>query len=83
MYLAVVVQLLSYTQLFATPWAAVHQAFLSFTILRILLKLMTIELVMLSNHLIPCHHLLPLSTILQCKKYRQFCVSLYIFKIAV
>ena len=54
MHLAVVVQLLSYTQLFATPWAAVHQAFLSFTILRILLKLMTIELVMLSNHLILC-----------------------------
>ena len=63
MYLAVVVQLLSYTQLFATPWAAVHQAFLSFTILRILLKLMTIELVMPSNYLILCRPLLLLPSI--------------------
>ena len=50
----VVVQLLSCVQLFATPWTAAHQAFLSFTISCILLKLMLIELVMPSNHLILC-----------------------------
>ena len=44
-----VVQLLSCAQLFATPWAAAPQASLSFTVSRSLLKLMSIELVMLSN----------------------------------
>ena len=48
----VVVQSLSRIQLFATPWTAAHQASLSFTISLSLLKLMSIELVMLSNHLI-------------------------------
>ena len=56
-----VVQSLSRVQLFATPWTAVHQVSLSFTIPQSLLKLMSIELVMLSNHLILCHHLLLLS----------------------
>ena len=46
------VQLLSRVQLFATPWAAACQASLSFTISRSLLKFMSIESVMLSNHLI-------------------------------
>ena len=46
-----VVQSLSHVRLFATPWAAVHQAFLSFTISWSLLKLMPIESVMPSNHL--------------------------------
>ena len=54
MNLVVVVQLLSYIQLFATPWAAMPQAFLSLMILWILLTLMTIELVMLPNHFILC-----------------------------
>ena len=54
MNLAVVVQLLSYIQLSATPWAAVPQAFLSLTILWILLTFITIELVMLPNHFILC-----------------------------
>ena len=49
-----VVQSLSCVQLFATPWTAAHQASLSFVIFRNLLKLMSIELVMLSNHLILC-----------------------------
>ena len=40
--------------LFATPWTAVHQAFLSITNSRSLLKLMFIESVMPSNHLILC-----------------------------
>ena len=47
----VVVQLLSCVQLFATPWAAAHQASLPFTVSQSLLKLMSIESVMPSNHL--------------------------------
>ena len=39
---------------FATPWTAAQQAFLSFTISQSLLKLMSIESVILSNHLILC-----------------------------
>ena len=46
--------------LFATPWTAVRQASLSITNSQSLLKLMFIELVMPSNHLILCHpRLLP------------------------
>ena len=52
------VQLLSHVQLFATPWTAARQASLFFTISQSLLKLMSIELVMPSNHLILCHPLL-------------------------
>ena len=48
----VVVQLLSCVRLFATPWTAAHQASLSFTISRSLLKFMSLESVMPSNHLI-------------------------------
>ena len=59
----VVVQLLSHVQLFATPWTAACQASLSFTISWGLLKLMSIESVMLSNHLILCHPLLILPSI--------------------
>ena len=44
--------------LFATPWTAPHQASLSITNSRNLLKLMSIELVVPSNHLILCHPLL-------------------------
>ena len=47
-----VVQSVSRVQLFATLWSASHQASLSFTISRSLLKLMFIESVMPSNHLI-------------------------------
>ena len=54
----VVVQSLSHVQLFATPWTAAYQASLSFTISQSLLKLMSIESVMLSNHLIFCCPLL-------------------------
>ena len=61
--LNVVVQSLSHVQLIATPWTAAHQASLSFTISRSLLRLMTIELVMSSNHLILCHSLLLLPSI--------------------
>ena len=59
-----VVQLLSYGQLFVTPWTAAHQASLSFTISQSLLKLMSIELVMPSNHLTLSHPLLLLPSIL-------------------
>ena len=61
---AVVVQLQSHVQLFATPWTVACQASLSFTISRSLVKLMSIELVMPSNHLILCHPLLLLPSIL-------------------
>ena len=46
------VQLLSHVQLFATPWTAAHQASQSITSSRSLPKLMSIELVMPSKHLI-------------------------------
>ena len=49
----VVVQSLSRVGLFATPWTGARQAPLSFTISWSLLKFTSIELVMLSNHLIP------------------------------
>ena len=52
------VQSLSHIQLFATPWTATCQASLSITNSQSLLKLMLIELVMPSNHLILCHPLL-------------------------
>ena len=58
----VVVQSLCCHQLFANLWSAVCLAFhsQSFTISQSLLKLMSIESVMLSNHLILCHPVLPL-----------------------
>ena len=52
------VQLLSCVRLFATPWFAARQASLSITNSRSSLKLMSIESVMPSNHLILCHPLL-------------------------
>ena len=54
----VVAQALSRVRLFATAWTAAHQASLSITNSRSLLKLMSIELVMPSNHLILCSPLL-------------------------
>ena len=56
--LLVFVQLFSHVQLFATPWTAAHQAALSFTISRSLLKLMSVRSVMPSTHLFLCHPLL-------------------------
>ena len=55
--------MLSHVQPFVTPWTAAHQASLSFTISQSLLKLMSIESVMPSNHLILCHPLLLLLSI--------------------
>ena len=76
-----VVQSLSHVQLFETPWTAAHQASLSFTIAQSLLKLMSIESVMPSSHLIlRC----PLSCIIYficCTKFRLLTgeVNLFIF----
>ena len=57
------VQLLSRVRLFVTPWTAPRQASLSITNSQSLLKLVSIELVMPSNHLILCHPLLLLPLI--------------------
>ena len=51
------VQLLSQIWLFVTPWTAAHQASLSVTSFQSLLKLMSTESVVPSNHLILCHPL--------------------------
>ena len=59
----VAVQLLSHVQLFVTPWTAGSQVPLSFTISGSLLKLISIESVMPSNHLILCRPLLLLPSI--------------------
>ena len=61
-----IVQLLSCVRLFATPWTAARQASLSFTISQNLLKLISVESVMPSNHLILCHPLLLLPSIFFC-----------------
>ena len=50
------VQSLSLVQIFATPWTVACQASLSITNFQSLLKLISIESVIPSNHLILCHH---------------------------
>ena len=60
---AVVVQSLSCVWFFVAPWTAAFLASLSFTISQSLLKPMSIESVMPSNHLVLCHPLLPLPPI--------------------
>ena len=55
--------MLSCVRLFLTPWTAACQASLSITISWSLLKLMSIESVMPSNHLVLCHPLLLLPSI--------------------
>ena len=57
------IQSLSRVRLFATPWTTALQASLSITNSRSLLKLMSIESVMPSNHLMFCHPLLLLPSI--------------------
>ena len=65
MYLIVlvVVQPLRHVRLFATPWIAAHQVSLFFTICRSSNKLMSVELILPSNHLILCRPLLLLPSI--------------------
>ena len=58
-----VVQSLSGVQFFTTPWTAARQASLFFTISWSLLKFMSIELVIPSNHLILCRPFLLLPSI--------------------
>ena len=60
---SIIVQSLSSVWLFATPWNAAQQASLSFAISQSLLKLMSIESVMPSNHLILWRPLLLLHSI--------------------
>ena len=59
----VIVQSLSHVQLFVTPWTAAQQASLSITNSWTMLKLMSVESVMPSRHLILCHPLLVLPSI--------------------
>ena len=61
--IVVVVVVQPHVQLFSTPWTAARQASVSFTISRSLLKLMSIEFVVLSSHLILCRPLLLLPLI--------------------
>ena len=84
------VQSLSHVQLFETLWTAAHEASLSITNSQSLLKLMSIESVMQSNHLIPCLPLLLLPSVfpsirvfssksvlrIRWPKYWSFCFSL-------
>ena len=60
---ALVIQLLSHVWLLPAPWTVACQVSLSFTISRSLLKLMSFESVVPSNHLILCHPLLLLPSI--------------------
>ena len=62
-YHYVVVELLSHVWLFVTPWTAAHQASLSFTISQSLLKLLSIESVTPSDHLMFCRPLLLLPSV--------------------
>ena len=63
LFVIVVVQSLSLIWVFATPWTAAHQDSLSITTSRSLLKLTSIESLMLPNHLILCRLLSLLSSI--------------------
>ena len=79
------VQLLSCVQLFVTPWTAACQAALFFSISRSWLKLMFIESVMPSNHLILCHHLLLLSVFPSIRVFSSelaLCIRCFSFSIS-
>ena len=76
--LSFVVQSLSRVQLFVTPWTAARQASLSFTISWSLLRLMPIESVMPSKHLILCHPLLLLLSIFPSMRVVSNELTLYI-----
>ena len=62
-WVVIVVQSLSRVRLFVTPWTVALQAPLSSIISQSLLKFMSIESMMLSNHLILCHPLLFLASV--------------------
>ena len=71
------VQLLSRVHPLVTPWTAVHQASLYFTICQSLLKLMSIESMMPSNHLILCHLFILLPSIFPSMSLFQLVSSLH------
>ena len=73
----IVVQSLSCVRLFATPWTAAHQASLSFTISQSVLRLMSIELMMSSNHLILCCSFPPALNLSQHQDLFQWIDSLH------
>ena len=73
LFIVVVVQLLTRVWLFAIPWTAACQASLSIAICRSLLKLMSINSVMPSNHLVLCHPLFLLPSIFP--SFRVFQIS--------
>ena len=89
-YVFTSVQLLSHVRLFAISWTAARQASLSITSSQSLLNLMSIELVMPSNHLILCNPILLLPSIfpstgafsnesvlrIRCPKYWSFSFSI-------
>ena len=63
LFFVAVVHSLSHVWLFVTPWTAAHKASLSFTVSLSLLKLMSMESMMPSSHLILCRPLLLLPSI--------------------
>ena len=65
------VHLLSRVRLFVTPWTAARQASLSITNSRSLLKFMSIDSMMPSNHLILCRSLLPPSVFLSIRVFSK------------
>ena len=71
------VQLLSRVRLFVTPWTAAFQTTLSITNSQSLLKLMFIESVMPSNHLILCHPPSPALNLSQHQGFFQWVGSLH------
>ena len=76
---SIAVQLISCVCLFVTSWTAAHLASLSFTISQSVLKLISTESVMLSNHLILCQPLLLLTSIfpaISWPKYWSFSFSI-------
>ena len=79
MVVALAVQLLNHVQFFSIPWTAALEAPLSFTISWSLLKLMSIELVMPSNHLIFCLPLLLLLSILLASEKRGDSLAFWTF----
>ena len=75
-YIIVVVQLLSHVQIFAAPWTAACHSVLSSAVSWNLLRFMSLESVMLSNHLILCCTLLLLPSIFP--SIRLFPMSLFL-----
>ena len=67
----IIIQSLRHVWLFATPWTAARQVSLSFTISQSLLKFMSIESMMPSNHLILCRPLLFLPSFSASRSYPE------------